>query len=91
MFFVDDYFIGNVMLIDIMMFMILDWDNDVFDYNFVEFFVLGWWYKYCNCVYFNSFYLLGEIVIYGKGIIYRLWLGVFYLLRFIELKVRWVV
>lgn len=77
MFFVDDCFIGNVMLIDIMMFIILDWDNGMVGDNCVEFYVLGWWYKYCNCVNFNGFCLFGEIVIYGKGIIYRLWLGYF--------------
>lgn len=76
-----------------MVFLIKDWDNDIWFGDCVVEYRVVWWYKVCydfnlNGKYFYGFYIgwLGNLYVYGCC--WKIWKGYYYFLKFVVMKMR---
>jgi len=65
-----------------------DQDNDLATVSCALTYKGAWWYKKCHHSNLNGAYLRGSHSSYADGVGWRTWTGLYYSLRFTEMKIR---
>jgi len=65
-----------------------DQDNDLWSGSCARFYKGGWWYKSCKETQLNGQYMKGATGAWTAGIIWKVWKGYYYSMKFVEMKIR---